>query len=230
MKKVGIVGGIGPESTLDYYKGIIDAFKADYEKNGYPEIGIESVNIKEFTAMANSGEWSKMALMIAERFEKLRSGGAEIGAIASNTPHKVFDEIQSQTRLPLINIVEATATSAAEQGVKTCILLGTRFTMESGLYDQFFNRKGMSIVVPDKAQRDYINKKVFDEIEFGIIKEDTRKEFLRILYELLEKSGADGAIMGCTELPLIYKPEDMSCTYLNTTGIHIDAIVSAIRA
>lgn len=230
MKKIGIVGGIGPESTLDYYKGIIDAFKPTYEESsGYPEIAIESLNIKEMTAYVNAGEWTKLAKLIAGRFEILRSGGSEMGAIASNTPHRVFEEIQAETQLPLISIVEKTAEFAQNAGLKTCILLGTRFTMESDFYPKMFEKHGIHVVVPDPDAQAYINQKLFDEIEFGIIKEETKKGFLDIVEILQKKYEADGVIMGCTELPMILSPEDVSCFYLNTTSIHIQAIVRAAK-
>ena len=129
MKKIGIVGGLGPESTLDYYKGIIDAFKPDYEKNGYPEICIESVDLRTFVTYAEYNQWENVTDALAEKFENLRKNGCDFGVIASNTPHMVFNQITDRTSLPLISIVETSCEYAHQLGLKKLCLLGTRFTM-----------------------------------------------------------------------------------------------------
>jgi len=229
MKKIGLVGGIGPESTLDYYKGIIEAFKPTYEQYGNPEIGIESINLRALMVLAENGWWDKIAELIGGRLEMLHSSGAEIGAIASNTPHKVFDEIQEMTSLPLISIVESTRDYALSNNLDRLCLLGTKYTMESDFYQTVFEPDNIDIVVPSKEEQKYIQGKIFSEIEYGIIKQDTKVGFLSIIQRIIDSDNVNGIILGCTELPLIIKPEDISVSCLDTTRIHVSSIVSRCK-
>jgi aspartate racemase len=229
MKKIGIVGGLGPESTVDYYRGIIEAFKPTYDQLGYPEIGIESVDLRSFMVDAREGTWDKIASMISNRFEILRRGGAELGAIASNTPHKVFDQIQKGTSLPLLSIVEATRDYAVQLGAKKLGLLGTKSTMESDFYQKAFHGAGLRVVVPNPEEIDYIQEKLFSEIEFGVIKASTKERFVSIIDRIAADQNIEAVILGCTELPLLLKPEDIKPQYIDTTAIHIAKIVERCR-
>jgi aspartate racemase len=229
MKKIGIVGGLGPESTLDYYRGIIDAFKPTYETLGFPEIAVESVDLRSFTEQAQGGEWDRIAAMLIDRFEILRRGGADFGAIASNTPHRVFDQVQKGTTLPLISIVEATRDHALQLGAAKLCLLGTGFTMRSDFFQRTFRKADIEVVVPNQEEIEYIQDKIFSEIEFGIIKEDTKAGFLRILWRIETEQQIKGVILGCTELPMLLKPGDFSLHYIDTTAIHIAAIVERCK-
>jgi aspartate racemase len=229
MKKIGIVGGLGPESTLDYYRGIIDAFKPTYETLGFPEIAVESVDLRSFTEQAQGGEWDRIAAMLIDRFEILRRGGADFGAIASNTPHRVFDQVQKGTTLPLISIVEATRDHALQLGAAKLCLLGTGFTMRSDFFQRTFRKADIEVVVPNQEEIEYIQDKIFSEIEFGIIKEDTKAGFLRILWRIETEQQIKGVILGCTELPMLLKPGDFSLHYIDTTAIHIAAIVDRCK-
>jgi aspartate racemase len=229
MKKIGLVGGLGPESTVDYYRGIINAFKPTYETLGFPEIAVESVDLRSFTELTYNGGWDKIAATLVDRFEILRRGGAAFGAIASNTPHRVFAQTQSGTALPLLSIVEATRDQALRLGSEKLCLLGTGFTMQSDFYQRTFQQVGIEVFVPNPEEIEYIQDKIFGEIEFGIIKQDTRVEFLRILGRIEAERRVDGVILGCTELPMLLKPEDISLHYLDTAAIHIRAIVDYCR-
>jgi aspartate racemase len=229
MKKIGIVGGLGPESTVDYYRGIIEAFNPTYEQLGYPEIGIESVDLRSFTADAQEGAWDKIASIISNRFEILRWGGAQLGAIASNTPHKVFDQVQQNTSLPLLSIVAAARDHADQLGVKTLCLLGTKSTMESDFFPRTFQEAGITVVVPNPEEIDYIQEKLFSEIEFGVIKGSTKDRFVSVIDRIAADQNIEGVILGCTELPLLLKPEDISMQYIDTTAIHIAKIIERCR-
>jgi aspartate racemase len=229
MKKIGIIGGLGPESTIDYYRGIIDAFKPTYEELGFPEIAIESVDLRSFTKHAQGGAWERITEMLVKRFELLRQSGAEFGAIASNTPHRVFTQIQQGTTLPLMSIVEAARDYAQQLGAAKLCLLGTAFTMQSDFYQRSFLEAGIEVFVPNREEIEYIQEKIYSEIEFGVVKEDTRTGFLSIIERIEADRGVEGVILGCTELPLLLKPEDFSLHYLDTTSIHIAAIVDRCR-
>jgi aspartate racemase len=225
MKKIGIVGGLGPESTIDYYRGIIDAFKPTFQTLGFPEIAVESVNLRWFTEQADGGGWDRIAAMLIDRFEILRQGGADFGAIASNTPHKVFPRVQEGTALPLLSIVEATRDHALRLSAARLCLLGTGFTMQSDFYQKTFQQAGVEVVVPNQGEIEYIQEKIFTEIEFGTVKTETKTAFLEIIKRMETEQGIQGVILGCTELPMLLKPEDFNLHYIDTTAIHVAAIV-----
>jgi aspartate racemase len=229
MKKIGIIGGLGPESTIDYYRGIISAFTPTYEQLGFPEITVQSVDLRVFTSLAAAGAWDEIAVMLAERCELLRNSGADFGAIASNTPHRVFEQVQRGTALPLLSIVEAARDHAVRLGVQKLCLLGTRFTMEADFYQLSFAQAGLQVVVPSSEEIAYIQEKIFSEIEFGTIVKKTKAGFLSIINRIDADEGIQGVILGCTELPLLLKPGDFRLHYIDTTALHIAAIVERCR-
>ena len=230
MKKIGIVGGLGPESTIDYYRGIIDAFKPTYQTLGFPEIAVESVDLHWFTQQAGGGGWDGIAAILIDRFEILRCGGADFGASASDMPHRVFDRVQRGTALPLLSIVEATRDHVLRLGAARLCLLGTAFTMRSDFYQRAFRQAGIELVVPNQEEIEYVQEKIFSEIEFGIIEPATRTAFRGIIRRLEAEQQIEGVILGCTELPMLLKPEDFSLHYIDTTAIHIAAIVDRCTA
>jgi aspartate racemase len=229
MKKVGIVGGLGPESTLEYYRGIIDAFKPTFSLYGFPEIAIESIDMRSFMHHIEKSGWDTIAAFIASKFEALRVSGADFGVIASNTPHKVFDAIQAQTFLPLLSIVDATLNYSKKRDYRKLCLLGTKVTMGEDFFRYIFEKENIKLVVPDAKEQDYIQQKLFSEIEFGIINEETKKQFLAIIERIVEQENVEGVILGCTELPLIIKSDDIKVQYIDTTQIHIASIVDLCR-
>ena len=229
MRKVGIIGGLGPESTIEYYRGIIDAFKPTYELIGYPEIAIESLNLKSIMSHVEKSGWDDVGTLIAKKFEALRLAGADFGAMACNTTHIVFDAIQSQTFLPLQSIVDPTLNHARQNNFKKLCLLGTKTTMDSGLFQNVFAKEGIELVVPHGKEKDYIQEKLFSEIEFGIIKEETKSGFLAIIDRITKEEQVEGVILACTELPLVIEPDDIDVAHIDTTQIHIASIVDICR-
>ncbi len=225
MKKIGIIGGLGPESTISYYKDIHRAFKNSYTKTGFPEIFIDSLNLAEFIYLEEKGRWDKIVEIIAKSANRLKEAGASFGVIASNTPHYAFDKIQSGTKLPLISIVRATLRHAKEKKFKKLGLLGTSFTMEANFYQNTFSKEGIELYTPEKRDREYIKEKLFTEIEFGVIKQETRNGFIEIIERMKNKYKIQGVILGCTELPLIIKKNDVDIALLDTVQIHVKSIV-----
>ncbi len=229
MKKIGLIGGLGPEATLLYYKGIIAAFKDSYETTGFPTMSIESVNIREIFNLASAGKFDEAAEILVVAANRLRASGADFGAICSNSPHRHFDKIAPRTELPLISIVEATRRKAESLGLKKICLLGTKFTMSGEFYPKVFDSAGIELVVPTEDEQSYMQNKIFSELEIGLIKDKTRAEFLKIARRIEKESETEGVILGCTELPLIMSGEDFSGACLDTTQIHIDEIVEAAK-
>jgi aspartate racemase len=225
MKKIGIIGGIGPESTLDYYRGIIGAFRERIGGMNYPDIIIYSADLTELLQILEAKAPDKLVEWLLARVGALYRAGAEFAAIASNTPHVVFDEVARRSPLPLISIVEATCGKAETLGVKRPGLLGTRFTMQADFFQKTFNERGMVVVVPSEDEQQFIHEKLFSEIELGIIKEETREGLLSIVKRMIERDSIDSLILGCTELPLILPEQAYDIPFLNTTAIHIESIV-----
>ena len=225
MKPIGIIGGLGPESTVDYYKEIIAAFNARYDEMAYPEVIIYSVNIDEFMKFVETKNWSGLSEWLLEKISSIHRAGAQFAVIASNTPHIVFDEIKSKSPIPLLSIVEETCNKAQEMDLKNVGLMGTKLTMEADFYKKPFISKGMSVVVPSEKEQQFIHHKLFSEIELGIFKDSTREELLAIAKRMVDEEGIDALILGCTELPLILTQSKYGIPFLNTTAIHCESII-----
>jgi aspartate racemase len=225
MKKIGIIGGLGPESTVDYYKEIISAFNTRYKELAYPEIVIYSANVKDLLEFVNERQWKKMSEWLLEKIKIVSGAGAEFAAIASNTPHIVFDEVNKRSPIPLLSIVEETCSATVRLGVKRVGLMGTRLTMEADFYKKPFRNEGMEIFIPSEGERELIQDRLFTEIELGIFKDLTRDELLSIVKRMIDDDNIDSLILGCTELPLILPDSEFGIPFLNTTAIHCESII-----
>lgn len=226
MKKIGIIGGLGPESTLDYYKQIVSSFNTKYSDLAYPEIIIYSANLNEFMGLVKENQWQKMSEWLLEKIFTVHKAGAEFAAIASNTPHVVFDEIKKKSPVPLLSIVEETCKKVEALGLKNVGLMGTKLTMEMDFYKKPFVAKGISVVVPSEQEQQLIHHKLFTEIESGIFKDSTREGFLTIAKRMIDENGIDALILGCTELPLILTKDGYGVPFLNTSAIHCESIIN----
>ncbi|MBN1415698.1 MAG: amino acid racemase [Bacteroidales bacterium] len=227
MKRIGLIGGLGPEATVDYYKEIINAFKNGDRKPEYPEIIIYSVNMWEFVDMLTRQEFDVATDYLLRKIEALRQAGAEFAAISANTPHILFDRLQQKAALPLISIVEATCRRAVGKGYKKPGLFGTGFTMDATFYQQVFSKHGITVVAPEDEDKKLINNKLFTEIELGIFKNETRKLLENIIKKMVDQQQIDSIILGCTEFPLILRESSYSgIPVLNTTRIHVEEIVT----
>ncbi len=227
MKKIGIIGGTGPESTVDYYNEIINAFKNGSGDMNYPEIIIYSINLGKLMGMMRTKQYEEATAYLVEKIGCLEKAGAEFAAISANTPHLFFDRIRELSHLPLISIVEATLTESIKLGLKRPGLIGTGFTMNASFYADIFRTRGIEVVVPGEEDKELIHFKLFSEIELGIFKDETRLQLIRIIEKMVQEQQIDSLILGCTEFPLILtEPEYAGIPMLNTTRIHVDAIVS----
>jgi len=225
MKRIGIIGGIGPESTVDYYKRIIRAFQEHGIDAVYPEIIIYSANLAELMLILENKNLSKLVDWLVEKVDSLFRAGAEFAVIGSNTPHLVYNEVESRSPIPMLSIVEETCKKILSLGLKKPGLMGTKFTMESDFFQKTFSEYGISIALPDKEEQELIHNKLFSEIELGIIKGSTKEELLAIVQRMINRHSIDSLILGCTELPLILTGDEFGIPFLNTTAIHSESIV-----
>jgi aspartate racemase len=226
MKRIGLIGGLGPESTVDYYKEIISAFKGKEKIPDYPEIIVYSVNMWEFLTMMKRKEYDKATDFLLGSIEALKKAGAEFAAVTANTPHLLFDSLSKRSPLPLISIVEATCREATGRKLQRPGLLGTGFTMGASFYQDVFKKQDMEIVTPDKEDQEVINFKLFSEIELGIFKPETRDLLIGIISKMVAQHHIDSIILGCTEFPLILTEQEYAgIPVLNTTLIHVREIV-----
>lgn len=228
MKKAGIIGGVGPASTLDYYDGIIRAVMALSGGEDYPHLIINSVNMTEMIGYVSTGDMDKLVSMLVRAIDETAAAGAEFAAIASNTPHIVFDEVKARSSLPLISIVDETCLEAGRAGCRRVAVLGTLFTMRSGLYTRAFNELGIEAFVPDERGQAEVYGIIFPNLENGIVLPKEKERLLEISGKLIKEHQADALVLGCTELPLAIKPGDLDTLILDTAQIHIKSIVRAI--
>lgn len=226
MKTVGIVGGIGPESTIEYYRFIIEAYRQRQPDGGYPAIIINSVDLERLVSWINAGELGPFTDYLVSGVETLARAGADFAVLAANTAHIVFDQIRARSPLPLISIAEATCEQARKLGLRRPGLLGTRFTMQASFYPEVFARAGLSIVTPNEAEQALIHEKYFGELLKNIFLAETRDQLLAVVDDMKAREGIDGLILGGTELPLILRrDEHHGVVFLDTTKIHVAAIV-----
>jgi len=227
MKTLGIVGGLGPESTLDYYQRIIALFRERTGDGNYPEFVIVSVDLRKGLDFMDANDLSGMGNFLLEGIGKLARAGANFGIISANAPHIVFDEIVPRSPIPLISIVEATRAAAKMQNLKRLALIGTRYTMQSDFYPKVFAREGIELFVPEREDQDYLHEKYFSELVPGKFLPETRAGLLAIVDRMKTTSDIDGVILAGTELPLILRdPIHNGIPFLDTTKIHVEAAVA----
>src|ERR1044071_7697228 len=210
MKTLGIIGGLGPESTLDYYQRIIALFRERTGNGHYPEFVIVSVDLRKGLAFMDANDLSGMANYLLEAVNKLARAGANFGIISANTPHIVFDDVALKSPIPLISIVEATCAAAKVQNLKRLALFGTRYTMRANFYPKAFAREGIELHVPEHPDQDYLHEKYFSELVPGKFLPETRTSLLAIIDRMKAKNNIDGVILAGTELPLILRDPNHS--------------------
>ncbi|MDE6397585.1 MAG: amino acid racemase [Muribaculaceae bacterium] len=230
MKKLGLIGGMGPQSTVPYYMNIVYGVQERTSKDFFPNLTIESLNVFEILKMIGENRLDDLTDHFLGALQNLKNAGADLAALTANTAHIVFDRLKERSPLPLVSIVEATADEAVRRGVTRLALLGTKFTMEQDFYKKPFERAGIEVVVPNKKERQYIDEKITSELEFGKVLDDTRINFARIIDRMLVEEGTTAVILGCTELPMLLNDEVSPIPCLDTVSIHSAALIEAILA
>ena len=221
-----MIGGTGPESTVEYYRRLIAAYHARVSESGAPPIIINSVDNKNLVKWFTAGELARVIDFLAAEIERLARAGADFALIAAVTPHLGFEKLAAASRIPLLSIVEATADAATKAGLRRLALFGTRFTMEAALFPEAFARRGMAIVVPNEKEQEFIHEKYMGELFVGAILDETRAALVDIVETMKQRDNVDGLILGGTELSLILRePTAAGLPVLDTTQIHVEAAI-----
>jgi len=228
-KKIGILGGMTPESTVTYYRHIFRRYHELFGNLDYPETIIYDVSFQRFSDWMGVEDWESIEEALLSGLTSLKAAGADFAIIATNTMHILFDKLQARSPLPLISIIDATAEAIKEKGMERVGLIGTRFTMENPFFIEGLAKHGIEATVPEKEERNYIDKVVFDELSIGLLRPESRNEYLKIINSLIE-NGAEGIVLGCTEIPLLVTPEHTSVKLFDTAAIHAEkALQYAIK-
>ena len=227
MKTLGMIGGLGPESTLDYYQRIIALYRERTGDRHYPEFIIVNVDLRKGLDFMDANDPGGMSDFLLEGIGKLARAGADFGIISANTPHIVFDEVAPKSPIPLISIVEVTRAAAKMQNLKRLALLGTRYTMQADFYPKVFAREDIELFVPDLDEQNYLHDKYMNELVPGKFLPETRARILAIVDRMKATRSIDGVILAGTELPLILcDPGHNGIPFLDTTKIHVEAAVA----
>jgi len=226
MKTVGIIGGVGPESTIDYYRLIIAEYRKQRPDGSYPPMIINSVDLKKMIGLMEANDMAALTASLVDEIGKLARAGADFGVLSSNTPHIVFDELSRQSPIPLISIVLATCEAAKSLGLNKLGLFGSGYTMRANFFQKVFSSAGITVIVPDSNEQSYIHDKYMDELVKGTFLPETREGLMKIVGRLQQEEGIQGLILGGTELPLILRDvHDRDIPFLDTTQIHVKAVV-----
>ena len=224
MKKIGLVGGIGPASTVEYYLGIIKKCRTEQRGNVYPEIVIDSVNMLQHDKALAENDYDKLAQYLLRSLSNLKAAGAELAAITANTEHIVWNMVHSKFPLPVISIVEATIREIKRKGFKNVLVFGTMFTLKSRLYENALNNQGITAIIPSGNDISTIDSLIYPNMENGIIIPADKQKLVKMAEKYISEKNADSILLGCTELPLAITYCDVSVPILNTTEIHINEI------
>lgn len=222
--KLGIVGGLGPASTIDYYRDIIENYRGVKGEDNYPEIVIESVNMGELIIGIRQHDYEKVAMLLLSSISNLEKAGADVVAIASNSPHIVWDLIKDKAPVPLISIIDAVCDYIVLQNFRRVLVFATEFTMNNGLYSNALSKRNIEYVIPSGEDINILGDIIYPNLENGIVIKKDKEKMIAIAEKYIKLNSADSILLGCTEIPLMITPEDVSVPVINSTKIHIDKL------
>ncbi|GIO56827.1 aspartate/glutamate racemase family protein [Paenibacillus cineris] len=230
MKVIGLIGGMSWESSALYYRMINEEVRSRLGGLHSAKCLLYSVDFEEIERYQAEGAWEKAGEVLGQTARTLEKGGADFIVICTNTMHKVVDDIQSQINIPILHIADATAAQIKESQIQKVGLLGTKYTMEQDFYKSRLEQTGIQVIVPDRDDREAVNKIIYEELCLGKIHQESRDYYKKVIQGLIE-SGAEGIILGCTEIGLLVKPEDAEVPLFDTTYIHAcEAVNLSLKA
>lgn len=224
-KKIGILGGMSPESTIEYYQHITRSYTERFGDYGYPEIIVYSVSFQPYVDWPERERWDLVAQGLSEAAQKLQDAGADLIIIATNTMHLVFDQVQAKVDVPMLSLLDAVGEAIRDRGMDIVGLLGTKFAMEKGFYQDALASNGIAVLVPEADDRNYVNDVIYNELVAGQIRDESRARFIDIIQDLAAR-GALGVILGCTEIPLLVNEADAALPLFDTSAIHAEAALN----
>ena len=223
MQRIGILGGMAPESTVEYYRTIIEASHEQGWEKRYPQTYINSLNFEEFYDPISNGEDERVLEVLSGGVEDLARAGADFALLASNTPHKYFEEVEADASIPMLSIVDATGDAALDRGLDRVGLLGTLFTMEGEFYPKGFEERDLDLATPTADEREWVHEKIFSELTNGQFTDETKAGLIEAVEGMQARDDIDAVALACTELPLILDESDLDVPILNTTELHARA-------
>jgi aspartate racemase len=226
-KLIGIIGGIGPESTIDYYRLFVSIYREHRPDGGYPPLLINSIDLARTLKLVSAGDLRGLAAYVLEEIHRLARAGASLGLLSSNTPHIAFEEIEAASPIPLISIVETACRAAADRKLKRVGLFGTRFTMQGGFYQKAFAREGIEVAIPGSGDQEFIHDTYLNELVNGVVRAETRERYIAIARRMKAEQGIEALILGGTELPLLLRGAiDIGVALLDTAHLHVERAVA----
>lgn len=225
MKRIGLIGGLSPESTVHYYEILCREYNRKFGELNFPEMTIESLNLQILVQLFAKNDWDGVASILLNAIHRLKSAGAEFAAILANTPHNAYDKIRDQSPLEIVTIMDATSAVLLRDGRRTVGLLGTQATMEFGFFQKYFSSNNIETITPNASQRQELDRIIWGELSHGVIRPESRVRAREMIDDLIKRN-VDAVILGCTELCLLIKPEDSPRPLYDTTRIHAEAILA----
>jgi len=224
MKRIGLIGGLSPESTVHYYQILCREYNRELGGLNFPEITLQSLNLQQLVTLFGKNDWDGVAEILLTALQRLKLAGAEFAAILANTPHNAYDRIRDASPLEILTIMDATTTALKRDGRRTVALLGTKPTMEFGFFQKHFAAGGIETRVPEGPQRQELDRIIWEELSHGRV-EPAARAAARTMLTDLEHQGVEAVILGCTELSLLIQTADTSLPLYDTTRIHAEAIL-----
>jgi len=225
MKIIGLIGGMSWESSAEYYRIINEKIKEKLGGLHSAKTLMYSVNFEEIERLQHQGKWQELTEIMIDAAKRLEKGGADFIVICTNTMHKMADEIQENVKIPLLNIADATAEKVKNRGIKKVGLLGTKFTMEEDFYKgRLIDKYGLQVLIPNENDRQIVHDVIYKELCLGIVNPESKEKFIKIIKNLVS-NGTEAVILGCTEIPLLIKQDDVEIPIFDTTRIHAEAAV-----
>ena len=228
MKKLGLIGGTGPESTIEYYKGIEYGVQQRSGRSFFPNLTIESLSVFDVLGLCARQDYAGLTEYLLRGVKNLAAAGAECAALTGITPHIVFDELAAAAPIPLISMVDTARDCAAECGYRKVCLLGTLPTMDGTFFQKSFAKRGIETATPNAEEKRYIETKIETELEFGKVLPETQRAFREIVERIIREEKLQAVVLGCTELPLVFRDMELSVPYIDVMQIHIQALIQTI--
>ena len=228
MKKLGLIGGTGPESTIEYYKGIEYGVQKKSGRSFFPNLTIESLSVFDVLDFCQKQDYAGLTAYLLKGIRNLAAAGAQYAALTGITPHIVFEELSKASPISLVSMVDSARDYAAAHGYQKICLLGTLPTMEGTFFQNSFAKRGIEVVTPNAEERTYIGTKIETELEFDKVLPETQRAFKEIAERIIREEQVQAVVLGCTELPLIFNGVDLSVPYIDVMQVHISALIDLI--